>query len=59
MTELPHHLKDWSYEEEKLTKESIQRIRLMHSEKYKDITGTPVCRECDQYLPCNTIRALD
>jgi hypothetical protein len=35
------------------------RVRLLHAEKYKDITGTPVCQECDQYLPCDTIRALD
>ena len=35
------------------------RVRNLHSEKYKDITGTPVCNECDQYLPCDTIKALD
>lgn len=36
----------------------IDLIKELHTEKYKDITGTPVCQECDQYMPCDTLIAL-
>ena len=34
-------------------------IKNLHTEHFKDITGTPVCKECGQYLPCDTLKILD
>jgi hypothetical protein len=56
--ELPHHLKDWSYEEEKACKGAIQRARELH--KPYDVTETvTMCETCEVIYPCATIEALN
>lgn len=39
--------------------EVIQRVRRLHFEGFRDVRGIPVCRECKDYLPCPTLKALD
>lgn len=36
----------------------LEAIEELHQEKYKDITGTSICQECDQYLPCDTLKII-
>jgi hypothetical protein len=70
MTELPHHLKDWSREEEKTCKDAIQRIRELHypvtdggcsdAECCSPDDSDEFCHECQTYeYPCPTIKALE
>lgn len=38
---------------------AIQKVRDLHIEGFKDVTGRAACKECNNYLPCPTIQALD
>lgn len=55
LQECSQELRDYVFNGE----EVIQRVRVLHREKYRDIRGLPVCRECNVYLPCPTLKTLE